>query len=237
MSRWFRFYDDALDDPKVQSLPGELFKAWVNLLCVASKNDGKLPLDDVAFMLRTDERKAQAAVTELTKRGLIDVTEDGPEPHNWTGRQHKSDVSNERVKRYRERNRNGACNVTQTVTVTPPDTETDTEQKEQKDRGASAPTENLAFVGRVVRLKAADLDRWRKAYHGVSDIVAELTKADDYYFEHPPKNGEWFFPVSKWLERAHREATARPDAELYRAVDYAPPTPEERERYRAMGLS
>lgn len=27
MSRWFRYYDEALDDPKVQRLPGEMFKA------------------------------------------------------------------------------------------------------------------------------------------------------------------------------------------------------------------
>ena len=27
MSRWFRYYDEALDDPKVQRLPGDDFKA------------------------------------------------------------------------------------------------------------------------------------------------------------------------------------------------------------------
>ena len=31
MTRWFRAYDDALNDPKVQRLPGELFKAWFKL--------------------------------------------------------------------------------------------------------------------------------------------------------------------------------------------------------------
>lgn len=29
MSRWFRFYDAALDDPKVQRLPAEVFRAAV----------------------------------------------------------------------------------------------------------------------------------------------------------------------------------------------------------------
>ena len=30
MSRWFRFYDAALDDPKVQRLPPAIFKlTWV----------------------------------------------------------------------------------------------------------------------------------------------------------------------------------------------------------------
>ena len=31
---WFRFYHGALHDPKVQSLRPELFKFWVNLLCL-----------------------------------------------------------------------------------------------------------------------------------------------------------------------------------------------------------
>jgi hypothetical protein len=42
-ARWFRFYDDALNDPKVQKLSGDLFKAWVNILCLASKHGGELP--------------------------------------------------------------------------------------------------------------------------------------------------------------------------------------------------
>ena len=50
MSRWFRFYDEALDDPKVQRLAPHLFKTWINLLCLASKEDGTMPSnDDIAF--------------------------------------------------------------------------------------------------------------------------------------------------------------------------------------------
>ena len=42
MTKWFRFYGDALNDPKVQMLPPETFKSWVNVLCLASQNDGVL---------------------------------------------------------------------------------------------------------------------------------------------------------------------------------------------------
>ena len=60
MSRWFRYYDEALDDPKVQRLSGDLFKVWVNLLSLASKNDGKLPsADDISFRLRISVQDAQ----------------------------------------------------------------------------------------------------------------------------------------------------------------------------------
>ena len=37
--KWFRFYHDAIDDPKVQRLPGDVFKFWVNLLCLASRSN------------------------------------------------------------------------------------------------------------------------------------------------------------------------------------------------------
>lgn len=137
MSRWFRFYDDAVNDPKVQRLPGEKFKAWVNLLCLASKNDGVLPaLADVAYTLRLSEEKVSSLLNEFCAAGLIDPVEvsGAPmsyEPHNWNGRQFKSDVSNERVKRYRQRQRN--------VTVTPPDTEQIQKQKEDAAPAALDP--------------------------------------------------------------------------------------------------
>lgn len=125
MSRWFRFYAEALDDPKVQKLEPSTFKHWVNLLCLAAKNDGVLPSqDDIAFALRIDEIACQSLLDRLLIAGLIDILKGGPNgsriaPHGWNQRQYKSDVSTDRVKRYRERSRN--------VSVTPPDTETDTE--------------------------------------------------------------------------------------------------------------
>ena len=49
---WFRFYAEALNDPKVQRLDGETFKGWVNLLCLAKAHDGTLPdIPDIAFGL------------------------------------------------------------------------------------------------------------------------------------------------------------------------------------------
>jgi hypothetical protein len=120
MSRWFRFYDDAVNDPKVQRLPGEKFKTWVNLLCLASKNDGVLPsLADIAFSLRLSDEKVSAMLKDFCLQGLLDPDAGGYAPHNWGGRQFKSDVSNERVKQHRQRKRN----VTHAVTVTTPETE------------------------------------------------------------------------------------------------------------------
>lgn len=109
---WFRFYSSSLDDPKVQRLPAELFKAWVNLLCLANEGDprGTLPsLTDIAFRLRMSEEEAAAVLTDLENRNLIDHYFDNEmTPHNWEGRNPPSDSSTERVRRFRaKRSGNG----------------------------------------------------------------------------------------------------------------------------------
>jgi hypothetical protein len=136
MSRWFRFYEESLNNRKVQDLPPDLFKHWVNILCIASKHGGLLPsLADVAFGLRVSENKAALVVAGLAKRALLDPVEGGYfKPHDWDTRQYKSDVSNERVKQHRQRKRNAECNVTHAITVTPPDTEAETDTEPEADQ-------------------------------------------------------------------------------------------------------
>lgn len=131
MSRWFRFYGEALNDHKVQSLTPDLFKTWVNLLCAASLNDGVLPpADRLSFELRVSAHEMQSRLDELVLLGLLDIRPDKKlEPHNWEKRQWKSDDSKERVRKHRNSKRGGNGDVT--VTVTPPEsesyTDTDTE--------------------------------------------------------------------------------------------------------------
>jgi len=208
MSRWFRFYDEALNDPKILKLPDSLFRIWVGILCVASKNEGELPSpDDLALLIRIKPEKMRVAIESLIKSGLIDDNGVSLSPHNWHGRQYKSDVSTGRVKRFRNGKRN--------VSETPPDTEqiqnTDTEKE---SRSADAPAtvvpirRKYIFEGRIIKLDQSALDRWRRAYHKIPDIEASLSAADDYYSENPPRDGKWFFPVSRWLEKEHKAIVA-----------------------------
>jgi|ERR1700733_761335 len=104
MTRWFRVYEDLVDDPKVQRLAPSLFKALINLWCLTSANNGFLPsIAEIAFKLRMRAEKAERLLNELRAAGLIDDDERGPRPHKWDQRQFKSDVSTSRVKRFRER--------------------------------------------------------------------------------------------------------------------------------------
>jgi hypothetical protein len=222
VSRWFRFYDEALNDPKVQRLAGETFKAWVNLLCLASKSeDGVLPpIADIAFALRLTEEQTSDLLNQLYKLQLFDEVEvpDAPmsyTPHNWKARQYKTDITDPttaaRSKRYRDAKRDANRDGTVTVTDTRADTEQITET--EKKGGAEAPETNVvsayAWSGQVIRLSRLDYDGWRKVYSAVPDFDAELRAADDYYAANPPKEGKWFFPVSNWLKKAHQDAAER----------------------------
>ena len=122
MARWFRFYNEALDDPKVQKLPPALFKSWVNLLCLTARHDGTLPpAADIAFALRLPDATVVATLDSLVSAGLLDHDDTGLRPHNWRSRQHVGDVSTERVKRYRER----SMKRDETVSVTHPESDTE----------------------------------------------------------------------------------------------------------------
>src|SRR6185312_8593551 len=143
MNYWWRAYNEAVNDPKLQLLSDSLFRSWFNLMCIASAKDGELPpITDLSFTMRMKQEKVCQILTQLHAAGLLDKTETGFVPHNWNGRQYKSDVTDptapQRMKRYRQRKRNDR---NETVTVIRPESEqkqtTDTES-EQKDSEANA---------------------------------------------------------------------------------------------------
>lgn len=132
MTHWWRSYDGAVDHPKLLLLSDRLFRIWFNVMCINSANEGRLPkLEVVAVKLRTSSAKAYRALGELCDAGLLDKAGDYYGVHNWDDRQFKSDVSTERVKRFRNAKRN--------VSETPPDNRVqNTERKREPDAGASA---------------------------------------------------------------------------------------------------
>lgn len=146
MSRWWRAYEEAATDPKLQLLPAELFRVWFNLMCIASKHDGSLPaLAHIAYTLQMKPERAAQALSQLHAAGLLDKTETGFAPHNWNGRQYKSDAADataaERMKRYRNNKRN---NRNATVTALRPETETDTDSEANASGAAAPPDPSVA---------------------------------------------------------------------------------------------
>lgn len=166
--KWFRFYSDVLDDPKVQRLPAELFKAWVNILCLANQGPerGVLPsLADIAFRLRVTDEEAGKLVSALVERELLDEVDGDLVPHNWDGRQPKSDHVTSRVQRHRAKRNtepdepvtgNVSGNVTRTTqnatrkrSRNAPDKnrrDTDTETEETREIAGDTPAETPAVL-------------------------------------------------------------------------------------------
>lgn len=135
--RWWRAYDEAVDDPKLGKLSDKTHRAWFNLCCITSQNGGRLPaIMDIAYKLRTTADKTRALITELSAYRLIDIDKDGTATmHNWDERQFQSDTSTPRVKRFRNKQRNVSRNVPIAVSETVPDTDTesDTERVSKKE--------------------------------------------------------------------------------------------------------
>jgi len=220
MSRWFRFYDTVLDDPKVQRLPAPLFKTWVNLLCLASRLGGTLPnVSDMAWTLRMDEADLEAQVERLVAAGLLEQGNDTFAPHNWSERQFQSDNSTSRVQKFRDKKRNvsgnGERNVSGETQVNAVDTdteeETDTEENQNRDEDAAPSAGHqhrvYAFEAGVIRLVETDLARWVKAFPAIS-VEAELYSLADWAGR-PENRAKWFNAVAGALAKKNRDALDR----------------------------
>jgi len=180
MSRWFRFYSDAMRNPKVAALSDQDFRLWVELLAIAAENDGHIPpLETLKFMLKRRLDYLSRGLKGLLKAMLIDPLTDGYEPHNWSKFQYKSDTSTDRVAKHR-----GKGNVS----VTPPETDTDTEEEETKVSPSSArPKVNvfprpvwadpIAWADWLDVRKAKKARNTATAYAGFLTDIAKLTNA------------------------------------------------------------
>lgn len=122
MTKWFRFYADAMRNPKVAALSDREFRLWVQVLSVASENEGRVPpAEELKHMLRMRLDHLLSGLDRLISACLIDPIEGGYEPHHWHKFQYKSDTSTGRVQKHRSQ---------RNVSETPPEAETEAEKIE-----------------------------------------------------------------------------------------------------------
>lgn len=122
--KWFRFYHEFVDDPKIAMMSDSDQLLWVKALCLAndSKERGVITLsdDEICWKLRVSIEVWKHAIDKFRAKGMIEHCESGYKITNWNARQFKSDSSAERVAGHRSRQKElqaKGCNVT----VTPPD--------------------------------------------------------------------------------------------------------------------
>lgn len=216
MSRWFRFYDDSINDAKLLRLSDELFRAWVTLLCLASKHDGILPaLEDIALTLRVKRSKVDSWVAALHSGGLLDLVDSNYAPHNWSVRQFKSDVSTERVQRYRNNKRN----VSETPSETAPDTEQKQSRSEQKAPSAAVVEKKSRRKpklpipdGYTFPQSVRDYARAKWAFDDL-EIDREMPKFIRHARVNDRRCADWSAAAENWFDKA-AEFAGKSQAEL-----------------------
>jgi hypothetical protein len=210
---WFKFHHDALNDPKVQRLPGDLFKAWINLLCLSSQQQirGTLPSpDDCAFALRMDILAMADVLNRLANAQLLDRNDDGYVIHGWQGRQYDkpSDAPervNERVRKHRERKSN--------ADVTPMKrpgnaTDTDTERETDEILCADAPKSKIKALPKPV---PDDFEVTEKMYGWAEANGWSRKQADrdteqflDYHRGKDSRQVDWTATWRTWMRNTDR---------------------------------
>ncbi len=182
---WFRLYHRIIDDEKLRLLAFEDRWHFVALCCL--KGDGLIDEPDdslrqrkIAVKLGVQVRELEEIGRRLQEVGLIDET---LSPVAWDELQYRSDNSNERVKKYREKQKLAKVKRSSNVSVTVQelDTDTDIEPKGSSETGVS-PVRPIEIVeawnitaaelglARVVKLTA---DRKRKLAARCKDTSLE----------------------------------------------------------------
>lgn len=103
--KWFRFYHEVYRDPKVQDLRPELFRFWVNFLCVASDSEPRGVIASESHLKRALGLTAATVkryVSDCEGAGLLHVSITGSlVPHNWDCRQPDGDDAAKRKREQR----------------------------------------------------------------------------------------------------------------------------------------
>lgn len=211
--QWFRFHAEALNDPKVQALDGETFKAWVNLLCMKCAGQDVTRDSTVTFALRVTVENWHVTRYALRSAGLLN--EETGEINGWEKRQYLSDIKDptaaERQRRYRQRKQ-------KTVTTPLPlhSSDTDTEQNKIEKKDTSYPKKTLGKRLKVYLAEigedAAGLEFGTWAVEqlrlDVSTINAEMDKFCDYWNGVPGQKGvklDWPATWRNWMRKVKEQ--------------------------------
>lgn len=215
------FWNDWENDPALKLCSLAAQGLWMRCLCICAKAEPKgyllvagrrLSPVDLATLVGRPETEVETLLNELASAGVFSRDRQGriysrrmvrDENKRAIARKNGKEGGNPTL--LKERGNSASDNPPLKGEDNTHKPEAKSQRPElEKDRGADAPPA-YAFVGRVIRLNRDDFERWRTTYSAVPDFVAALQAADDYYGQNPPKDGKWFFPVSRWLEKAHKD--------------------------------
>ena len=203
--KWFRFWNDSVNDIKLLQLSDYEYRIWTYLLSYASSIDsvsGQLQTTFKSLSLHFHQRfnHFSRCIETFQNLGLITVDEQGfITIINWNKRQFLSDNAYERVKKYRELKKKR--NVSSNVSVTAPETETETERKKYIKK------EKIEFQeNHFVNIPDALMEKWKSIAPGIS-VRQEITKAEAWVLSNPKlKKSNWSRFLTNWIVRAQDRA-------------------------------
>ena len=201
---WFRFYHDAVDDPKVQRLSPKLFKHWINILCISSRNSdrGTLPnRQNIAFSLRVPESKVDQIIDALLDAGLIDKEGDSCLIHGWNSRQKRSDNVADRVAKHRASNEPVTLPH---VRATETETETETDIPPKPPKGRSAKTAIPDDFANMIPVDVFDAIGTEQSM-SVLELNRETNKMIDHYRSKGEKRVDWIAAWRNWMRSDFRK--------------------------------
>jgi hypothetical protein len=144
--KWFRFYSEFVDDPKIAMMSDSDQLLWVKALCLASdslpRGEIRLTDEEICWKLRINPETWRHAIDKFRAKGMIEHIKGGYKITNWCKRQFESDNASQRVAKHRankgSNKQKQPCNVTSNVSVTPPEqiqiTDTESEQIHRQNK-------------------------------------------------------------------------------------------------------
>jgi DNA-binding transcriptional regulator YhcF (GntR family) len=128
---WLKMYHESLHDPKVASLPDNVWRRWWECCLMAGElnEEGFLPdVYEMAFTCRISEETIKSELSQLAQRGMLELKLDKDKSERWyvtnfKKRQAPSPTA-ERMREYRKRKKE--AKKENQITDTDTDTDTDT---------------------------------------------------------------------------------------------------------------
>ena len=146
---------------------------------------------------------ATGSMKILRDSGLIDERRGLLSPHNWHKRQYKSDVSTDRVKRFRKR----ALEVSVTQEETPPDTDTEQSRNraetEQIEKGIPRKRVHGKTPAPIDLVISPDLRAFAESL-GVVDVDGETEAMLDHFRAKGESRLDWLATWRNWMRNTRK---------------------------------
>ena len=194
--KWFRLYDELIDDSKVHDMTDSEFRVFIYLMCLANRQKvrGVIPLKptQISRTLRLHTNRVKPAIETFQKMGIIAVENSNPQISfiNWDKRQFISDDIYGRVKRYR--------NKKETLPDTDTDTDTDTEKEKSIKKKRFGAFKN-------VRLTSKEYEKLINRF-GKHDAKQRIENLGEYIASKGKKYKSHYATILNWSRRDRKSA-------------------------------